>query len=152
MLSPVSDCSRALTQVARALVLVALTAGCDTFRKAKECSALSKTVSEWMAETPAPDLAVSAPERVAKDARATARRYEELDRRLAALNVQSDELIAHVARYRDMTTGAARVLDEVALALEQQNAELARRRRVEFDGTVKAERELVAQINAACRK
>lgn len=125
---------------------------CDTFRKARECSSLSETVATWIKEMPAPALGVSAPERVAADARATARRYEELDRRLAALNIRSEELVGKVARYRDMTMGAARVLDEVALALEQQNAELARRRRVEFDSTVQAERELVAEINATCRK
>lgn len=126
--------------------------GCDTFRKARECSSLSQTVAGWMAEMPATDPKLSAPDRVASDARATARRYEELDRRLAALNIQSDDLVGHVARYRNMTVGAAKVLDEVALALEQHNAELARRRRVEFDATVRAERELVAEINAACRK
>lgn len=130
----------------------ALTCACGTFKKARECGAISETVSAWMKATPAPDLSASAPERVATDARATARRYEDLDRRLAALNVQSDALVAPVARYRDMTLGAARVLDEVATALESGNAELARRRRVEFETTVRAERELVTQINGLCRK
>lgn len=139
---------RALVVLSVSLVLT----GCDVFRKAKECSSLSQTVVAWIAEVPAPDLGVSAPERIAKDARATARRYEDLDRRLAALNIRSEDLVGPVARYRTMAVGAARVLDEVALALDNQNAELARTRRVEFDSTVKAERALVVEINAACRK
>lgn len=134
------------------VALGVLAGSCGTFKKARECGALSETVSAWMKATPASDLSASAPDRVATDARATARRYEDLDRRLAALNVQSEELVAPVARYRDMTVGAARVLDEVANALENGNPELARRRRVEFENTVRAERELVGQINGLCRK
>lgn len=105
-----------------------------------------------MAEAPAPDQRISGSERIARDARATARRYEDLDRRLSALNIQSDELVARVARYRNMAVSAARVLDEVALALDSENTLLARTRRVEFDNTVQAERALVAEINAVCRK
>lgn len=105
-----------------------------------------------MAQAPAPEVRASAAGRIAQAARSTARRYEELDRRLAALNIQSDELVARVARYRDMAVTSAHVLDEVALALENRNESLARSRRVEFDATVQAERELVAEINSICGK
>jgi len=140
--------SRLFSVVLLALALM----GCDVFRKAKECSSLSQTVSTWMKEMPAPNLAVSETESVARDARATARRYEDLDRRLAALNIEAEELVGPVARYRNIAIGAARVLDEVAQALENDNPELARTRRVEFDDTAKTERALVAEINGICRK
>lgn len=127
-------------------------AGCSAIKKAKECSALASTVSDWMAEAPKEDPSASAPERIAADARKTARRYEELDRRLAALNVRSKALIAPVASYRSLALESARVLDEVAGALERNDTELARRRRVEFDGTKGKEQKLVAEINGVCRK
>lgn len=137
-------------------VLVALVlatgVGCNPFRKAKECGALVETVSAWLAEAPEEVHGVASPAQIAADARKTARRYEELDRRLGALNLQSEPLILPVESYRSLALGAARALEEVAVALEKNDTELARRLRVEFDDTKEKERELVAAINGACHK
>jgi len=137
---------------AGAALVLAGAAGCGKFRKAKECSVLAETVSAWMASAPAPDTSIAEKPRLATEARATARRYEDLDRKLAALAIKSEELVPSLNRYRSMAREAARSLDDVAVALESGDVERARRRRVEFDATARAEAPLVAEINAACRR
>lgn len=138
--------------LAAATAAFPLASGCGEFRRAKECTALSKTVSAWLSAGPTPNLGASEPHAIAREARATADRYEELDRRLAALEIESEELVPHVASYRSMAQKSAGVLDEVASALERKDGELARRLRVEFDATAKAEDALVARINAVCKR
>ena len=131
---------------------LALLPGCARFRKAKECDLLAKTVSGWLAKQPTPTGATTEPKKLAAETRATAARYEELDRELAALDVKSRELGRQVARYREIAVQSARALQDVAKALEGDNTELARKRRVEFDETVKAEAAVVAEINSVCRR
>lgn len=136
-----------------ALLLTLLaTAGCGKFRKAKECRVLADTVSGWIASAPAPNTSLAEKPELASEARATARRYEALDRQLAALAIESAELVPYLGRYRAMAREAARSLDEVAVALEKGDVDLARRRRVEFGTTARAEAPLVAELNAECRR
>lgn len=134
------------------VVLVSCAVGCNRFRKAKECDVLAKAVSAWLAKQPTPSGASAEPKKLAAETRVTAARYEELDRELGALDLKSRDLVPRVARYRKIALQSARALQDVAEALEQDNFDLARRRRVEFDETVKAEGTLVAEINAECRR
>lgn len=138
--------------LAALLLALPVTAGCSEFRKAKECTALSKTVSAWLGAGPKPNPGASVPDAIAREARVTADRYEELDRQLSALKIESEELVSPVASYRSMAQKSARVLDEVASAVERKDGELARRLRVEFDATAKAEAALVARINGVCKR
>jgi hypothetical protein len=142
------------TVLRSALLLVALLAlsGCGRFRKAKECEVLAKAVSGWLAKQPTPSGASTEPKKLAAETRVTAQRYEELDRELAALDIKSRDLVRRVAAYRKIATQSAHSLRDVADALERDNFELARKKRVEFDETVKAEASLVAEINAECRR
>lgn len=144
-----------MTLVARAGVIVALLAfgsGCAKFRKAKECDVLARAVSGWLARQPAPNLAQAEPKQLVIETRDTAKRYHELDRALGALEISSPDLVHRVERYREIARKSAQALDDVARALEGGDTELARRRRVEFDATSRAEAPLVAEINSACRK
>lgn len=134
------------------VVVVSCAVGCGRFRKAKECDVLAKTVSAWLARQPAPSGASAEPKQLAAETRVTAANYEALDRELDALDLKSRDLVPRVARYRKIAAQSARALREVAEALEHGKFELARRRRVEFDETVKAEGTLVAEINAECRR
>ena len=143
--------SFALRVTVLAVVLVG-SAGCGRFRKAKECEVLAKAVSGWLAKQPTPSGASAEPKKLAAETRVTAQRYEELDRELGALEIKSRDLVRRVAAYRKIASQSARALQDVAQALEHDNFELARRRRVEFDETVKAEGILVAEINAECRR
>lgn len=127
-------------------------AGCGRFRKAKECDSLAKAVSSWIARQPSPSLATAAPAALIAEARATAKNYEALDRELGALDVQSKELVSRVERYRKLAADSAHALSDVAHALESKDAELARRRRVDFDDIAKAEAPLVAEINRECQR
>lgn len=138
-----------LTLVVLALSLLS---GCGRFRKAKECDLLAKTVSAWLARQPAPSGASTESKKLAVETRTTAGRYEELDRELAALDIKSRDLASRVERYRKIAVQSARALQDAAAALERGNVELARQRRVEFDETMKAESELVLEINSACRR
>ena len=143
--------SFALRLTVLAVVLVGA-AGCGKFRKAKECEVLAKAVSGWLAKQPTPSGASAEPKKLAAETRVTAQRYEALDRELAALDIKSRDLVRRVAAYRKIASQSAHALQDVAEALEHDNFELARRRRVEFDETVKAEGTLVAEINAECRR
>lgn len=133
----------------RLAALLILVTGCSKFRQAKECSSLVETVSAWMAEDTVSAAKVD-PLTVAQDARKTAERYRKLDQDLGRLGIKSPDLAPRVKRYRAMATEAARVLDDVARALDQKDAERARRRRVEFDATARGEAPLVAEINRVC--
>lgn len=113
---------------------------------------LAKAVSGWLAKQPTPSGASTEPKKLAAETRVTAQRYEELDRELAALDIKSRDLVRRVAAYRKIATQSAHSLRDVADALERDNFELARKKRVEFDETVKAEASLVAEINAECRR
>ena len=86
------------------------------------------------------------------DARATAARYRELDRTLSEIKLASDELTPLVRRYRQMAVESAEALEEVSRALTDADLERARKLRVDFDTTVRAEAPLVEEINATCRK
>jgi hypothetical protein len=143
--------SSALRLTVLAIALLG-TASCGKFRKAKECEVLAKAVSGWLAKQPTPSGASAEPKQLAVETRVTAQRYEALDRELAALEIKSRDLVRRVAAYRKIAAQTARALQDVAEALEHDNFELARRRRVEFDETVKAEGTLVAEINAECRR
>jgi hypothetical protein len=92
------------------------------------------------------------PKKLAAETRITAEHYEQLDRELGALDIKSRDLVRPMAAYRKIASQSAHALRDVADALEHDNFELARRRRVEFDETVKAEGTLVAEINAQCRR
>jgi hypothetical protein len=140
--------------VARSVWLFAAVAllSCSRFRKAKECDVLAKAVSGWIAKQPKPSPASAEPKELAKEARATARRYEALDRELGRLEIKSPDLVPRVKRYREIAAQATRALDDVALALSRNDAETARRRRVEFGVVAAAEAPLVAEINASCRR
>jgi hypothetical protein len=144
--------SVSLVRLALVVFSLSLLAGCGRFRKAKECDLLAKTVSAWLARQPAPSGASTEPKQLATETRATAARYQELDRELGALDIKSRDLASRVARYRKIAVQSARALEDAASALERGNVELARQRRVEFDETMKAESALVTEINSACRR
>ncbi|MGC4091677.1 MAG: hypothetical protein QM756_28105 [Polyangiaceae bacterium] len=113
------------------LVLVLSLSACGRFRKAKECGSLAKAVSAWLARQPSPSPAAAPAATLIEEARATAKNYEALDKELSALDVQSVELASRVQRYRKLALDSARTLTDVAHALESNDAELARRRRVD---------------------
>jgi hypothetical protein len=139
--------ARALLCVARCLLGAP---ACGRFRKAKECDLLAKAVSGWIKKQPPPDPASATPASLVAETRSLAKSYEALDHELGSLDIRSVELRARVARYREIATRSARALSDVARALESNDAELARRRRVEFGAMAASEAPLVAEINAEC--
>jgi hypothetical protein len=98
----------------------------------------------------APGPAV-APSAAPREARMLADRYDDLAKRIDALKLGSDELVPRAARYQKLSREAAAALRDVAAAVEQGDAERARRRRVEFDDIAHGEAPLVADINEVCR-
>lgn len=80
-----------------------------------------------------------------------AERYDDLAARIDALTLSSPELVPRAERYQKLAKEAARALRDVASAVEQGDAEAARRRRVEFDDIARGEAPLVADINTLCR-
>lgn len=143
---------RIRTAPACALLFTLTLVGCGRFRKAKECDSFAKAVSAWIARQPSPSVGATSPAALIAEARATARNYEALDRELGALDVQSKELAARVQRYRKLAADSARALSDVARAIESKDADLARRRRIDFDDIAKAEAPLVAEINRECQR
>ena len=133
-------------------LLLAVSSGCGRFRKAKECGLLADAVAGWMKKGAAPSPAGADTPALVADARATAARYRELDRTLSEIKLDSDELTPLVRRYRQMAVDSAEALEEVARALTDADLERARKLRVDFDTTVRAEAPLVEEINATCRK
>jgi hypothetical protein len=126
--------------------------GCGRFRKAKECSLLADTVSAWMSKEKSPSVAGSDTAALVSDARSTARRYRELDRTLSELKLGAEDLLPLVSRYRKMAVDSAAALEAVSAALSAGDLEGARKLRVDFDATIRAEAPLVDEINAACRR
>ena len=141
-----------MQRAALGLVLLTALAGCGRFRKAKECGLLAETVSAWMKKSERPTPAGADSQVLVSDARATAVRYRELDSTLAGIKLESDELTPLLERYRKIALRSAETLEQVARALEQGNLEQARKLRVDFDATIRAEAPLVDEINATCRK
>jgi len=126
--------------------------GCARFKKAKECGLLADAVSAWMKEDKRTSPPGSDTAALVADARATAARYRALDASLSEMKLVSDELTPLVARYRKLALDSAKALDDVAEALGQGDLDRARKLRVDFDTTIRAEAPLVNEINAACRR
>ena len=147
--SPASLARSWLTRWAVLLMVVGATS-CGRFRQTKECTVLAQTVATWLAKVPPAETAALEPSRLIDETRASARRYAELDRQLGALAIKSKELVPRVERYRSLAQQAARSLEEAAVAIERNDAELARKRRVDFDTLARSEAPLVAEINAVC--
>lgn len=141
---------RSWLSVSVALVLLVGATSCGRFRQTKECTVLAQTVATWLASVPPVETGALEPARLIQETRASAGRYAALDRQLAALAIKSKELAPRVQRYRSLAQQAARSLDEAALAIERNDAELARKRRVDFDTLARSEAPLVAEINAVC--
>jgi hypothetical protein len=132
----------------RAAAFVALW-GCG--RLDRECTAFSTRANAFIKEgaghKPKPD---ASPADTAREALATAERYDRLATDLAALDIQSSELRPEVDRYRELAERSAASLKSVARALGDDDFETARRKRVELDAAAKGEAPLVAKINAIC--
>ena len=93
----------------------------------------------------------SDPKQIAEQARRTARHYTELSQRLAALRIEGEELAPRVKRYEQIADSAALTLREVADALDHDELEKARQKRVDFDTVAQREPLLVKEINDICR-
>jgi hypothetical protein len=133
-------------------VLLTAATGCGKFRTARECGVFVAAIKSWQGEGPKPVAsATSATSAKTSDSRALAERYEELARRIEALELDSPELLPRAQRYQKLSREAAAALRDVAAAVERGDSEAARRRRVEFDDLARGEAPLVADINAVCR-
>ncbi|RYZ05991.1 MAG: hypothetical protein EOO73_17750 [Myxococcales bacterium] len=127
-------------------------AGCAKFRTARECGVFVSAIKTWQGQGAKPAGSVSSPASSGPlDSRALAERYEDLGRRIDALNLESAELSPRARRYQKLAREAAAALRDVAAAMERGDAESARKRRVEFDDLSRSEAPLVADINAVCR-
>lgn len=120
-------------------------------RLGRECRAVSETANAFIAESerlrPRPN---ATPEETVKAELATAARYERLAGDLAALKVESSELVPEVERYRALAEHSAQALRAAAAALEQNDFEAARTKRIELDAAARGEGPLVARINVVC--
>lgn len=134
------------------LLLCVALCGCARFKKAKECGLIADAVSAWMKQDNQASPASSDTAALVTDAKATAARYRALDRTLSEIKLVSEELTPLVTRYRKLALDSAKALDDVAQALDQGDLERARKLRVDFDTTIRAEAPLVNEINAACRR
>jgi hypothetical protein len=133
-------------------VLLTAATGCGKFRTARECGVFVAAIKSWQGEGTKPVAsATPAPSAKTSDSRALAERYEELARRIEALELDSPELLPRAQRYQKLSRDAAAALRDVAAAVERGDSEGARRRRVEFDDLARGEAPLVADINAVCR-
>ena len=141
--------------LALALPLALVCGGCGKFQQARECGTFVKTVNAWLAspeaQTAADAGASSDPKQIAEQARRTARHYTELSQRLAALRIEGEELAPRVKRYEQIADSAALTLREVADALDHDELEKARQKRVDFDTVAQREPLLVKEINDICR-
>ncbi|MDQ2643541.1 MAG: hypothetical protein M3020_06995 [Myxococcota bacterium] len=135
------------------LLLCVALSGCARFKKAKECGLVADAVSAWMKQDNQPTSPASSDTAaLVTDARATAARYRALDKTLSEITLVSEELTPLVSRYRKLALDSARALDDVAEALDKEDLERARKLRVDFDTTIRAEAPLVNEINAVCRR
>jgi hypothetical protein len=134
-----------------AVPLLLLCAGTACGRLDRECRAFSTRANSFIADgaghRPKPD---ASPADTAREALATASRYDRLAADLAALDVQSSELRPEVDAYRALAERSATSLRDVAKALGDNDFDTARRKRVELDTAAKGEGPLVAKINAIC--
>ena len=110
-------------------------------------------IKAWKGQAPAASASAPppAPSSAAVDSRRLSERYDDLARRIDALQLSSPELTPRAARYQKLAREAAAALRDVARAVEGGDAEGARRRRIEFDDIARGEAPLVADINALCR-
>jgi hypothetical protein len=140
-------------QAALVLGLFVLTS-CGKFRQANECGTFAKTVNEWLAQARAPAkpaAGIGDLKLIAQENRALATRYDELNKSLWSLQLESEELAPRAARYREIANKAAIALREVADDLDRNDLEAARHKRVEFDTIARSEPPLVQEINRICR-
>ena len=133
-------------------VVMALAAGASSCsRLGGECRAVSETANAFIAESerlrPRPN---ATPEETVKAELATAARYVRLAADLAALKVESSELLPEVERYRALAEHSAQALRAVAAALEKNDFEAARTKRIELDAAARGESPLVERINVVC--
>ena len=130
-------------------------AGCSKFQTARECGVFVAAIKTWKGQAPKPvgsaQPASPSPATVSIDSRALADRYDTLAKRIDDLHLGSGELAPRAAAYQKLARAAAAALRDVAHAVEQDDAEGARRRRVEFDDIARGEAPLVADINTICR-
>jgi hypothetical protein len=128
--------------------------GCAKFQTARECGVFVETIKVWKNQAKPASSALApapAPPDAAVSSRKLAERYDDLARRIDALHLESPELTPRAERYQKLAREAAEALRDVATAVEQGDAEGARRRRVEFDDIARGEAPLVLDINAVCR-
>ena len=131
--------------------------GCSKFQTARECGVFVAAIKTWKEQAPKPAGSASAPARapspatVSIESRALADRYDALAKRIDDLHLSSGELEPRAAAYQKLARAAAAALRDVAHAVEQDDAEGARRRRIEFDDIARGEAPLVADINSICR-
>jgi hypothetical protein len=120
-------------------------------RLERDCRSFSTRANAFIAvgagHRPTPG---ASPADTAREALATAARYDRLAADLAAIDVQSSELRPEVEQYRALAERSASSLRDVAKALGDNDFDTARRKRVELDRAAQGEGPLVAKINAIC--
>src|SRR5687767_12289178 len=134
-------------------LLLALASGCGKFQKNRECTDLAQKVNAFINDSKnqgSPNY--RDPKQVAKESRELAERYKKLNRELSTLGIETDDLAPHVEAYRKLAEQAATALEGAAVALDEQDLELARTRRNDFDRAAKAEPALVKTINDVCAR
>lgn len=130
-------------------LLAVCVAGCG--RLGRECRAVSETANAFIAESERlRPRANATPEETVKAELATAARYERLAADLSALKVESTELVPEVERYRALAEHSAQALRAAAAALEKNDFEAAREKRIELDAAARGEAPLVERINVVC--
>jgi hypothetical protein len=132
---------------APAVCLLAL--GCGQLDR--ECRAVTATANTFIRDServrPRPD---ATPEQTVKAQLEMAARYDKLAADLAALKVESSELVPEVAHYRELAEHSAASLRAVSAALTSGDFEAARARRIELDREARGEGPLVTRINTVC--
>jgi hypothetical protein len=128
-------------------------AGCSKFQTARECGVFVAAIKTWKEQAPKPvaSAPVPSPAAASSESRALAERYDALAQRIDDLHLTSTELLPRATSYQKLARAAAAALRDVAEAVEREDAERARQRRIEFDDIARGEAPLVADINAVCR-
>ncbi|HEY3493107.1 MAG TPA: hypothetical protein VGK73_00405 [Polyangiaceae bacterium] len=134
---------------ARLVVVLGLASACGKLDQ--ECRAVTTRANAFIEEAgrlrPKPD---ASPADTAREALATAARYERLAADLRAIPIESSKLQPEVASYRTLAERSAASLRAVAQALTDGDFDTARRKRVELDRAARGEGPLVARINEVC--